>query len=109
MYRTRLREAAVRPADFADHYVMAEWGCGAPCAVHRLIDLKTGRIYNAPGATRGFEYRIDSALVIQDPPDGFPAYYHAPVKYWLWNGATFELLYVEVCEVIDDRQHCRAK
>jgi hypothetical protein len=109
MYRTRLREAAVRPPDFAGHYVVAEWGCGTGCAVHRLIDLKTGGIYNAPSATRGFEYRIDSALVIQDPPGGFPAYYLAPVKYWLWTGAEFELLYQEECVVVDKKQTCRAE
>jgi hypothetical protein len=115
MYRTRLREAAVRPPNFADHYVVAEWGCGTGCAIHRLIDLKTGRIYEAPGATRGFEYRIDSALVIQDPPigSGFPAYnnhsYLAPVKYWLWTGAEFDLLYQEKCVVVDKKQICGAE
>jgi hypothetical protein len=43
-YRTRIREAAQQPPNFAGHYVLAAWGCGAECLSYALIDVKTGAV-----------------------------------------------------------------
>lgn len=44
-FRTRIRAAARQPANFAGHYVLASWGCGAECLSFALIDCKTGVVY----------------------------------------------------------------
>jgi hypothetical protein len=44
-FRTRIREAAGQPANFAGHYVLAMWGCGAECVSYAIIDVKTGSVY----------------------------------------------------------------
>ena len=112
-YRTRLRRAAEQPPDFAGHYVVAQWGCGTSCAVHHLVDLTTGRIFDAPSAGRGFLHRVESRLIIQDPPISGFAYRTAsdlsPVVYWLWKDETFVRIYQEDCTVVDRKQTCKAE
>ncbi|MBO2009289.1 hypothetical protein [Hymenobacter negativus] len=44
-FRTRIREAARQKPNFAGHYVLAVWGCGAECLSSAIIDVKTGRVY----------------------------------------------------------------
>jgi len=34
-----------------------------------LINRQTGKIYNAPGASRGYKYRADSKMLLVNPPD----------------------------------------
>jgi hypothetical protein len=108
-----LRRAAQQSPDFAAHYVVAEWGCGTSCAVHHLVDLTTGKIFSAPGAGRGFLHRVDSALIIQDPPIRGFAYQTAsdlsPVVYWLWRNDSFIKIYQEECTVADRKQTCKAE
>ncbi len=48
-HRTRLRTAARQSSDFAGHYRMALWGCGAECVHGAAIDLRSGRITWLPG------------------------------------------------------------
>lgn len=43
-YRTRLREAAAEKPNFAGHYILAAWGCGAECVMGAVIDANTGRV-----------------------------------------------------------------
>ena len=47
-FRTRLREAARGKANFAGHYVLTVWGCGATCLMGAAIDAKTGKVYRLP-------------------------------------------------------------
>ena len=44
-FRTRIREAAEQPVNFAGHYVLATWGCGAECVSYAIIDVQTGAVY----------------------------------------------------------------
>jgi peptidoglycan/LPS O-acetylase OafA/YrhL len=44
-FRTRIREAATQPPNFAGHYVLATWGCGAECVSYVIIDAKSGTVY----------------------------------------------------------------
>jgi hypothetical protein len=41
-YVTRLRFAAKQKPNFAGHYILTAWGCGAACLVPVAIDAKTG-------------------------------------------------------------------
>lgn len=48
-FRTRLREAARQPANFAGSYVLATWGCGTTCLMGAAVNLRTGRVAWLPG------------------------------------------------------------
>ncbi|MBI1761863.1 MAG: hypothetical protein HYR56_10545 [Acidobacteria bacterium] len=50
MFRTRLREGAKLPPNFAGHYRLVRWGCGAECMVGALVDLRTGQVFKPPTA-----------------------------------------------------------
>ena len=78
-FRTRIREAARQKPNFAGHYVLATWGCGAECLSSAIIDVKTGEVYTDGGSVccwfnpslpekpEDFEpvdFRIDSRLVV---------------------------------------------
>jgi hypothetical protein len=45
MFRTRIREVAQRRPNFAGHYVLATWGCGAECLSYVIVDVASGQVY----------------------------------------------------------------
>ena len=78
-FRTRIREAARQMPNFAGHYVLATWGCGAECLSSAIIDVKTGEVYTDAGSVccwfnpdlpakpadfKPIEFRINSRLVV---------------------------------------------
>lgn len=52
-YRTRLRLTAQQPANFAGHYSLGLWGCGAGCLMGAAVDLNSGRVIWLPGTVSG--------------------------------------------------------
>lgn len=46
MFKTRLKWATknIKP-NFAGHYILTTWGCGAQCLMGAVIDAKTGKVY----------------------------------------------------------------
>ena len=48
-FRTMIREAAAKGPNFAGHFTVAEWGCGAGCVSVAIIDAATGSIYRDRG------------------------------------------------------------
>jgi hypothetical protein len=74
------RELAAAGPNFAGHYVIVKWGCGSPCLMAAIVDLKTGRVFpppfhHGPGhsyfqvpgafpAVPTLAYRLDSQLLI---------------------------------------------
>lgn len=74
-FRTRLREAARRRANFAGRYVVTTWGCGTGCRLGAVVDLKTGRVhwlpqrlccwpYGEPPYPSPAAFRLDSRLIV---------------------------------------------
>jgi len=49
-HRTVIREALERGVNFAGHYVLVFWGCGAGCKQFVIVDAKTGAVYDPPFA-----------------------------------------------------------
>lgn len=69
-FRTRLRaEYQDNAPNFAGHYTFAKWGCGSPCQMSLLIDRQTGKIYDSPGASLGYEYHVDSRMLLTNLPN----------------------------------------
>ena len=48
MFRTELRRQAARGPNFAGHYTLALWGCGAGCANGAVIDARSGQVWFIP-------------------------------------------------------------
>lgn len=78
-FRTRIREAARQKPNFAGHYVLATWGCGAECLSYAIIDVKSGAVYfndqtvccwftpglaEKPESFEPVDFRINSRLVV---------------------------------------------
>jgi hypothetical protein len=58
-YRTRLKEAAGQPANFAGHYVLTTWGCGTGCKRGAAVDLKSGKVIFLPGTVCCWAIDVD--------------------------------------------------
>ena len=74
-FRTRLQEAARNKPNFAGHYILTAFGCGAECLMGAVIDAKTGKVFGFPhpiccwGASvdnnfKPIEFRVESKLII---------------------------------------------
>lgn len=72
-YRTTIKEGA-GPPNFAGHLRVVSWGCGSDCHQMALIDVKTGRVRLIEGwyAAVGYEYRVNSRLLLSDTRALFP-------------------------------------
>jgi hypothetical protein len=58
-YRTRLKEAAGQPANFAGHYVLTTWGSGTGCKRGAAVDLKSGKVIFLPGTVCCWAIDVD--------------------------------------------------
>jgi hypothetical protein len=74
-FKTRLRWAAKHDKpNFAGHYILTTWGCGAECLMGAVIDARTGKVswwdftICCWGATddkfNPIEFRPDSKLIV---------------------------------------------
>ncbi len=100
MYRTVMREAQKEGPDFAGHYKIAIWGCGAPCTDWAVIDAKTGYITDYKAyrdvshmyvEDEPLDYRPDSRLlIIKGAPHENEA--RDGLTYLLWTGKGFRQL-----------------
>jgi ankyrin repeat protein len=104
-YRTRLREGAKKPPNFAGHYVLVEWGCGTECTVYMMIDVKNGRVFSGPQAMSGGIFRLNSSLFMAnaDTNDSYAS------RFFHWNNGRFNLIYQQGCKTVDGQQECGCK
>jgi hypothetical protein len=105
-YRTKLRRQAVTGPNFAGHYTIAGWGCGASCLQFAVIDSKTGRVFfpnNIPSVVTthvdtdpneptpqffGLRYHLDSRLlIVLGARDDDPSL--EGITYYRWDGSKF--------------------
>jgi hypothetical protein len=100
-FRTRIRYGAAKGPNFAGHYTVVGWGCGAGCVANMLVDSATGRVYNMPygsismdAAERNYVgpvYQLKSRLFIADgcPNEGIT---NCGTYYYEWTANKFKLL-----------------
>jgi len=48
MFRTELRRQAALGPNFAGHYTLALWGCGAGCTNGAVMDARSGKVWIVP-------------------------------------------------------------
>lgn len=75
-FKARLRWAAKNEKpNFAGHYILTSWGCGAECLMGAIIDAKTGKVYwwnfsiccwgtDVDDKFNPIEFRPDSKLIV---------------------------------------------
>ena len=96
-FRTRIREGAREKVNFAGHYVLTVWGCGASCLMGVVIDGRTGRVYWIPfticcwplDVLEPLEFHLDSRLIVFT---GSRNEKGQGVYYYKFNGSRFVLL-----------------
>lgn len=102
-YRTNLRKAAAGGVNFAGHYAIGVWGCGSPCLIAGMVDLKTGKVTWVPSPEMmvfDIAFKPNSKLVIINSREVLgKAWPNGPPKWiggdWpeeiflLWNGKRF--------------------
>jgi hypothetical protein len=98
-FRTAIRDAAARGPNFAGHYTIAEWGCGAGCVSIVVVDAVNGAIHDGPFRNlspssddpniQPLEYRLPSRLLIAR---GCPEETACASYFWEWTGSAFSLV-----------------
>jgi len=99
-FKSQIREWAARGPNFAGHFALAVWGCGAGCIQIAVVDEKKGNVYEGPfGAlpkstlclpdSLGIAFQRDSALLVLK---GCPDFKDCGLYYYQWTGSEFKLL-----------------
>jgi hypothetical protein len=100
-FRSVIRDAAQKGPNFAGHYTLAEWGCGAGCVSMAIVDEQNGQTFDGPFKLLGFDlsyeyggdeqltYKIDSRLIVAR---GCPGETDCGTYYYEWVGNQFKLL-----------------
>ena len=97
-YRTRIDEAAKGRPDFAGHFIIVKWGCGAECLGGAILDAKSGVVEFLPWSVccsanfdlEPLDYHADSRLLIangminEEEPD--------TAHYFEFDGSQFQQL-----------------
>ncbi len=106
LFRTNLRNAGKTGVNFAGHYALTYWGCGASCGVGAIVDLKTGTVF-FPKQLDGvwaeewsdsevpFGFRANSRLLILHgylPNDYNGDRVTYGYHYYVWNGSRLKLI-----------------
>jgi hypothetical protein len=68
-FRTMIRHGAQSKVEFAGHYTVPRWGCGAGCAMFAIVDSISGSVYDAP--FRVSELPVASWERADEPPERF--------------------------------------
>jgi hypothetical protein len=67
--RTLLQAASKEGTNFAGHYAIATWSCGAACQTIAMVDLVSGKVYFPDfESALGVGHRADSTLLVINPP-----------------------------------------
>ena len=112
MFRSVLRDGAKNGPDFAGHYTVVVWGCGADSFSLAIVDARNGKVYFPPFScitlAGGYDalsiegkeadnpsYRQNSNLLVfagvEDKPSLNPK--DRLVQFWVFKGDHFELVY----------------
>jgi hypothetical protein len=98
-FRTLITEGAKKGPNFAGHYTVVTWGCGAACASFAIVDAITGGVFTPPFGVSfesadgqfykesGLYYQLDSSLFVIQGAPGEKAY----AQYlYRWTGNNLE-------------------
>lgn len=61
-YASVLQEGAAQPINFAGHYILTTWGCGAGCLMAAAIDARSGRVVMLPFTVSDWPLTVSEPL-----------------------------------------------
>ncbi len=112
MFRTVLRDGAKGGPDFAGHYTVVVWGCGADSLSLAVVDARNGKVFFPPfrcmTLAGGYDaliidgkerdnpfYRKDSNLLILAGAEDKPSLKQEDraVQFWVFRNGRFKLIY----------------
>jgi hypothetical protein len=64
-FATRIREAGRQKVNFAGHFILANWGCGASCLMTVVIDAKTGTVVWLPFTVCCWDADVDEPIAFR--------------------------------------------
>lgn len=64
-FATRIREASRQKVNFAGHFILASWGCGASCLLTVVIDAKTGTVVWLPFTVCCWDADVDEPVAFR--------------------------------------------
>jgi len=72
-HRSVISAALRKGPNFAGKFAVSEWGCGASCQGHAVIDVESGLVVAYGLQTEyGIDYSLDSTLLVTNPIDTLP-------------------------------------
>lgn len=95
-FESRIKDACNNGINFAGHYTLVIWGCGAPCQTGVVVNRKTGEIIEGYQTSLGSDFRKDSELIIMnsaaiDPNTNLiEICSYCTVSEEIWSGKGFE-------------------
>ena len=102
-FRTVLRRAAASGPNFAGHFTLARWGCGAGCVSWAIIDARSGAVWFAPfqvwdARTIGdaelvhhsIDFELDSELIVANGARNGEG---AGTYYYRWHRGLLSLIH----------------
>ena len=95
-YADELQSAAGQDTNFAGHFILSIWGCGASCVMGAAIDTKTGTVAWLPftvccwprDVAAPLEFKADSRLLVYGSRNEEGSGRHA----YLFDGHSFMLV-----------------
>ena len=103
MFRTRLRRAARGKANFAGHFIYANWGCGTSCLFGAIINTRTGDVYfpkelagmsldygETDDEVETLQFKRNSRLFIIKGYEGNAEETKKGTSYLVWQGTKFK-------------------
>ena len=107
-FRTVLRDGAEKGPNFAGHFTVVLWGCGAGCQSFAIVEANSGKVIfmtsekeKIPEAVVGLDYKIDSSLLVVNPiavleaEDPASALRSEDCRYYVWRGTKLDLVFVQ--------------
>lgn len=99
-FKTRLKKAAKEKPNFAGHYILTQWGCGAGCINFAIINAKTGKVRFPPftlccwppNVDDPIEFRPDSKLIVLNGQINEGGQDKDGKFYYQWEGDQFKFL-----------------
>jgi hypothetical protein len=85
-YRTMIREGGKEGPNFAGHYTIIQWGCGAACVSYAIIDARSGEVFHPAALQNIDQFQVD--IDTPEQPDAEMLQFNLKSRLIVAYGAT---------------------
>lgn len=98
-FRTVIRAGSKGHPNFAGHFRVVSWGCGASCQQFAIIDKKTGGAYFVPVVAEvGAKFQLNSRLFVVNPPENVEGTLFNRTRSFVWDKTSRSLRLLPSCD-----------